>query len=161
MTYRIEALPLDPFTAYFAMSDAELAAAGARRWVADAPGRAPCRVSLRDAEAGEALVLVNHAHLTDPGSPYRASGPIFVREAATEAQPVNGTAPEMLTKRPLSLRIYDRRNMMIEGLVIAGSELDDTLSDWFARPGVEQVHIHFAPRGCYLARAVRQEPALS
>ena len=24
-------------------------------------------------------------------------------------------------------------------------------------PVVEQAHIHFAPRGCYLARAVRQE----
>jgi hypothetical protein len=161
MTYQIEALPLEPFTAWFAMSDAELAAVGARRWVADAPGRAPCRVSLRDADAGEALVLVNHAHLTDPASPYRASGPIFVRQAATEALPVTGPAPQILTKRPLSLRIYDRRNMMIEGVVIAGSELDETLSDWFARPEVAQVHIHFAPRGCYLARAVRQDPTLS
>ncbi len=69
MTYRIEALPIEPFAPYFAMTDAELAEVGARRWVADAPGRAPCRVSLQDADAGEALVLVNHAHLTDPASP--------------------------------------------------------------------------------------------
>lgn len=155
MTYQIEALPLDPFTALFAMSDAELAAVGARRWVADQPGRAPCRVSLRDADAGERLVLVNHAHLTDPASPYRASGPIFVREAAVEAGSIRGPAPEMLRKRPLSLRIYDRRNMMIEGEVIDGGQLDDRLAQWFAQPGVVQVHIHFAPRGCYLARAVR------
>lgn len=155
MTYRIEALPLDPFVPYLAMSDAELAAVGARRWVADQPGRAPCRVSLKDAEAGERLVLVNHAHLTDPGSPYRASGPIFVREAAMEAGSVEGPAPEMLTKRPLSLRIYDRRNMMIEGEVIDGRDLDARLSIWFDQPATDQVHIHFAPRGCYLARAVR------
>ena len=99
MTYRIEALPLAPFVPYFAMSDKDLATVGARRWVADAPGRAPCRVSLRDADAGEALVLVNHAHLTDPTSPYRASGPIFVRELAVEQTPITGPAPEMLTKR--------------------------------------------------------------
>ena len=156
MTYRIEALPLEPFTAYFGMTDAELAEVGARRWVADAPGRAPCRVSLQDADAGEALVLVNHAHLTDPASPYRAAGPIFVREAAVRADPL-AEAPEMLRKRPLSLRVYDRRNMMIEGQVIDGAELDARLAQWFENPAVEQCHIHFAPRGCYLARAVRQE----
>jgi hypothetical protein len=156
MTYRIEALPLEPFTAYFAMTDAELAEVGARRWVADAPGRAPCRVSLQDADAGEALVLVNHAHLTDPASPYRASGPIFVRETAVRAEPA-AEAPEMLRKRPLSLRVYDRRNIMIDGQVIEGADLDDRLAEWFQNPAVEQAHIHFAPRGCYLARAVRQE----
>ena len=155
MTYRIGALPLAPFIPYFSMSDRELAEVGARRWVADQAGRAPCRVSLRDADAGEALVLVNHAHLTDPRSPYRASGPIFVREAAREADPVQGPAPEMLVKRPLSLRIYDARNMMIEGEVIQGQNLDDRLAVWFNHPATEEVHIHFAPRGCYLARAVR------
>lgn len=155
MSYRIEPLPLDPFVPYFSMSDAELASVGARRWVADQPGRAPCRVSLQDAEAGERLVLVNHAHLTDPGSPYRASGPIFVREAAIQADPVAGAAPEMLAKRPLSLRIYDARNMMMDGEVIDGRNLDGRLATWFDHPATCQVHIHFAPRGCYLARTVR------
>ncbi len=158
MTYRIEALPLDPFVPFFSMSDEGLAAIGARRWVADQPGRAPCRVSLQDADAGERLVLVNHAHLTDPGSPYRASGPIFVREAAVEAGAVEGPAPEMLARRPLSLRVYDARNMMIEGEVIDGRTLDDRLAAWFDHPATDQVHIHFAPRGCYLARAVRPGP---
>ncbi len=160
MTNRIEALPVAPFAPYFSMTEAELAAVGARRWIADAPGRAPCRVSLRDAAVGERLVLVHHAHMTDPSSPYRASGLIFVREAAVQAEPVGGKAPEMLRKRPLSLRIYDRRNMMLEGLVIDGTELDARLHEWFDHPAPQQVHIHFAPRGCYLARAVRQEPSL-
>lgn len=155
MPYRIEALPLAPFVPFFSMSDRELAAVGARRWIADAPGRAPCRVSLRDADAGERLVLVNHAHLTDPTSPYRASGPIFVREAAVAAGSVAAPAPEMLAKRPLSLRIYDAHRMMIEGEVIEGRNLDERLAAWFGHPATDQVHIHFAPRGCYLARAVR------
>lgn len=155
MTYRIEALPLAPFATFFFMSDSELAAVGARRWIADQPGRAPCRVSLRDADAGERLVLVNHAHLADPASPYRASGPIFVREAAVEAGAVDGPAPEMLAKRQLSLRVYDRRNMMSEAEVIDGRTLDARLAALFDQPHTEQVHIHFAPRGCYLARAVR------
>jgi hypothetical protein len=155
MTYQIEPLPLAPFAPLFALSDAELADVGARRWTDDLGGRAPCRVSLCDAEAGDRLILVNHAHLTDPTSPYRASGPIFVREAATEAAPGSDVVPEMLTRRPLSIRIYDAANLMIDGEVIAGADLDGRLQHWFAYPKTERVHIHFAPRGCYLARAVR------
>ena len=155
VTYQIEALPLEPFAPLFPLSDRDLAAVGARRWTADAPGRAPCRVSLQDADAGERLVLVNHAHLTDPSSPYRASGPIFVREDAVRATPEPDSVPQMLTRRPLSIRVYDGRSMMIQGDVIDGSDLDAALRRWFAEPAVDVVHIHFAPRGCYLARAVR------
>lgn len=155
MTYRIEALPVEPFAPLFDLSDVELTTLGARRWTATASGLAPCRVSLKDAEAGERLVLVHHAHLTDPSSPYRASGPIFVREAAERAEPEPDTVPDMLSRRPLSIRVYDHRNMMIQGEVIAGADLDAALRRWFATPEVETVHVHFAPRGCYLARAVR------
>lgn len=155
MSYQIVALPLAPFAPLFSLSEEELAAAGARRWIADQPGRAPCRVSLRDADTDERLILVNYVHLSDPGSPYRASGPVFVRESAVEAGAIDGPAPEMLAKRALSLRVYDKRNMMIEGEVIEGRDLDDRLAAWFGDPGTHQVHVHSASRGCYLARAVR------
>lgn len=155
MTYRIEPLPLASFAPLFALSDAELAEVGARRWTATASGLAPCRVSLKDAEAGERLVLVHHAHLTDPTSPYRAAGPIFVREAAVQAAPEPDVVPEMIARRPLSIRVYDARNMMIQGEVIDGADLDAALRRWFAVPETVAVHVHFAPRGCYLARAVR------
>ncbi len=104
-------------------------------------------------------MLVNHAHLTDPTSPCRAAGPIFVREAAVEAGAVEGQAPEMLAKRLLSLRVYDGRNMITEAEVIEGRTLDARLAAWFDHPTTEQIHIHFAPRGCYLARAVRAWPS--
>ncbi|MFW2341045.1 DUF1203 domain-containing protein [Brevundimonas sp.] len=155
MTYQIQSLPREPFTSLFSMSDEELFAVGARRWVADAPGRAPCRISLVDADAGDRLVLLHHQHMTDSRTPYRAGGPIFVREVAEEARPEPGEVPPMLAKRPLSIRIYDARNMMIEGEVIEGADLDARLTHWFGNRHTAQVHIHFAPRGCYLARAVR------
>lgn len=155
MTYQIEPLPLAPFTPLFTLDDEQLAAVGALRWVADAPGRAPCRVSLKDAEAGDRLILLHHAHLTDPASPYRAGGPIFVREEAAEATPAPGEVPPMLSRRPLSIRIYDARNMMTDGEVIDGADLDARLTHWFGQRRTHQAHIHFAPRGCYLARAIR------
>lgn len=157
MTYRIEPLPLAPFQPLFALDDEGLAALGARRWVADRPGLAPCRVSLTTADVGERLVLINHAHLIDPTSPYRASGPIFVREDAKETAPFVETVPDMLAQRPLSIRVYDDRNMMIDGEVIDGADLDARLRHWFAAPRTVTVHIHFAPRGCYLARVVRHD----
>ena len=157
MTYRIEALPLSPFRPLFAMDDAALEAIGARRMIADAPNSAPCRVSLTDAAPGEGLILVNHDHLTDPSSPYRAGGPVFVREAAVAAAPVIDAIPDMLGRRLLSARIYDDAAMMLDADVVEGADLDARLRDWFADPAVDQVQIHTARRGCYMARAVRQE----
>ena len=41
MTYRIDPLPLTVARPFFALSDTELVAIGARRMVADAPNSAP------------------------------------------------------------------------------------------------------------------------
>lgn len=93
MPYRIEALPLAPFQPLFILDDAALAAIGARRMIADRPNSAPCRVSLVDAEPGETLILVHHDHVTDPTSPYRQGGPVFVREKPSRANPSSTPCP--------------------------------------------------------------------
>lgn len=156
MTYRIEALPLAPFTCYFAMTDAELAEVGGRRVICDAPDSAPCRVSLTDAAPGETLILVNHHHLPDPASPYRQGGPVFVRESAAPAAPFIDAVPDQLTSRLLSVRAFDAASMMLDADVVEGAALDARLRDLFGDPVVDQVQIHTARRGCYMARAVRQ-----
>ncbi|WP_029415656.1 DUF1203 domain-containing protein [Brevundimonas bacteroides] len=155
MTYRIEPLPLEPFQPLFALDDAELEAIGARRMIASTPNSAPCRVSLADAEPGEALILVNHVHLDAPGSPYRGGGPVFVREIATEAAPIADAVPEVLSRRLLSVRTYDAHGLMLDADVVEGANLAARLIDWFDDPRTHEVHIHTARRGCYLARAVR------
>ena len=155
MTYSIQALPLEPFRPLFALDDDALEAIGARRMRADAPNSAPCRVSLIDAEPGETLILVNHRHLDAPGSPYRADGPVFVRETAVEADPVIDAVPEVLSRRLLSVRAYDAEGLMLDADVVEGADLDARLRAWFVEPDVAEVHVHTARRGCYLARAVR------
>jgi hypothetical protein len=155
MTYRILPLPLAAFQPLFALADAELEAHGARRMVADAPHAAPCRVSLADAEPGERLILLNHRHLDQPASPYRADGPIFVREVAVEAEAVVGAIPDMLRRRLLSMRAYDADGMMTDADVVNGPELDLRLRAAFLDPAVTEIHLHTARRGCYMARAVR------
>ena len=160
MTYRILPLPLAAFQPLFALTDAELEARGARRMVADAPHSAPCRVSLADAEPGERLILLNHRHLDAESSPYRADGPVFVREAAVEAAPAMGAIPDMLRRRLLSMRAYDADAMMTDADVVNGTELDARLRAVFLDPTVAEVHLHTARRGCYMARAVRADAPL-
>lgn len=155
MAFQIHPLPLAPFSPLFALDDAALAALGARRMVASAPHSAPCRVSLADAEVGEALILLNHRHMDAPGSPYRSEGPIFVRERAVEALPAPDAVPDMLARRLLSVRAYNAADMMTDADVVEGADLAGRLTDWFADPAVERVQIHTARRGCYLAEARR------
>ncbi|MFN3667680.1 MAG: DUF1203 domain-containing protein [Brevundimonas sp.] len=155
MTFRIAALPNAPFTPLFTLDESALMAVGARRMIAETPHSAPCRVSLADAEPGEVLILVSHRHLDAPSSPYRGEGPIFVREAALEARPVPGEAPEMLSRRLLSMRAYDGDWMMTDADVVDGRDLADRLAQAFRDGRVARVHLHTARRGCYLASAER------
>ena len=155
MSFQILGLPAQPFAPLFDLDAEGLAAIGARRMIAEAPNSAPCRVSLRDAEPGEELILFNHAHLPKLETPYRASGPIFVRVGAEPAPPRRGEIPKVLDWRLLSARAYDAEGMMLDADVFEGADLAGRLTAWFANAAVDEVHIHSARRGCYLARAVR------
>src|SRR5690242_10237081 len=106
MPFRYRGLPPAQFESMFAMSGAELAAHGARRMIADEKPGFPCRVSLVDAEPGEQLLLLSFAH-QDAESPYKASGPIFVRESAHEPYDSDRIPSVFATGRLLSARAYD------------------------------------------------------
>ena len=64
-----------------------------RQTVASHPGT-PCRVSLVDAAVGETVLLLPYEHQAAPGSPYRSSGAIFVRQGAEQAQPGVNEVPD-------------------------------------------------------------------
>lgn len=155
MSFRIQPLPLAPFRPLFDLDDRSLLAIGARRMTADAPHSAPCRVSLADAEPGEQLILLNHRHLDEASSPYRSGGPVFVREAAVEADLAPGVVPDMLSRRLLSVRVYDAGWMMTDADVVEGRDLAERLNGWFGRPDTAAIHLHTARRGCFMAAAAR------
>lgn len=154
MTFQIEALDPSDFTMFHALSDAELEAQGARRVVSDKSVGFPCRVSLADAAPGERLVLVNYRHL-DVKSPYAASHAVYVREDATQAQPMPGEIPEMITRRLLSVRGFDAAGYIEDADIVEGDGLHDVLERLFANASIEHIDIHFAQRGCFAARAYR------
>jgi hypothetical protein len=152
--YTIAGLDPQPFAAYFEMGEEALAAAGARRVVADGPGY-PCRVSLVDAAPGDELVLCAHRH-HDVASPYRASGPIYVRRAAREAARHVDEVPEVLRRRLLSVRAYDAAGELRDAEVVPGDQLAGVIERWFARPAIAYLHVHNARPGCFAARVDRR-----
>ena len=91
----------------------------------------------------------------DSRSPYRASGPIFVRRGQREAGRVVGTLPPYLTRRPLSVRAYDAADEMVDAEVADGSDAESLIRRYLARDDVNYLHIHFARRGCYACRIDR------
>src|ERR1700704_5191738 len=113
MSFQVSGLPVAPFAPLFGLSDAELAKQDIVRHTADTSPGFPCRVSLRDAEAGETLLLLNYEHLA-VATPYRSRYAIYVREYADEARvPVN-EIPDVLRRRLLSLRAFDKQGMLLD-----------------------------------------------
>ena len=154
MSFQIRGLEAGAFAPLFSMSADELGAIGARRVVADQADAYPCRIALRRVEEGEELLLLNHAHQTDPTSPYRAAGPIFVSRSARTGS-YQGELPPMLRDRLLSLRAYDANAFIVDAEVAEGGDVVSLIERFFANPQVSHVDAHFARRGCFAARIER------
>lgn len=152
--FQITALSSEMFDLLLNQTDEELRAIGACRMVADKKPGFPCRVSLVDAEPGEEVLLVSFTH-HDVNSPYRASGPIFVRVNAKTAKLSVNEIPPMILSRALSIRGYDRFGMMLMSDALNGIELEEHISRFFSDPRVEYIHIHNAKPGCYNCRIDR------
>jgi hypothetical protein len=109
---------------------------------------------LRDAEVGEAMLLISYDPFAGT-SPYRSASPIFIhRDACT--RDTAETMPAQLTRRRLSVRAFDRDEMMLDAALIDGGELAATISRLLENANVERLHIHNEPRGCYAAGVRRR-----
>ena len=154
MSFQISGLKVAEFAALRELSDAELAARGARRVTADHYPGFPCRVSLVDAQPGERLLLVNYEHQPADG-PYRSRYAIYVRENATDAVLAVNEIPPVLRIRLLSLRAFSTAGELLDADVTAGDALPGTIERMLADPGVAYLHAHNAKPGCYAARIER------
>jgi hypothetical protein len=153
MRLRYSGLDADLFRDLFDLDDAGLAARGMVRVTADAKPGFPCRVSLEDAEPGEMLLLLPFEH-QPANSPYRASGPIFVRQTARTSYQ-REVLPPVFAGRILSVRAYDTDGQMVEADVTEGAEAEPLFRAMLGRRDVAYLHVHNAKRGCYAARVDR------
>ena len=146
--FRLVALDKTQFSDLFTLSDVELASKGMRRMVVDEFPGFPCRVSLADAEIGEEVILLNYEH-HNVNSPYRADGPIFVRNISETVAPAINEVPKMFNHRLLSIRGFDKEAIMIFADVTQGDNLQEKLHSILENQAIDYLHIHNARPGCY------------
>lgn len=154
MTYTLSGLPREPFARYFAMDDAELAAAGAVRVVADADRGFPCRVKLADAKAGESLILLNYVSHDVPG-PFRTAYAIYVGEQVGAPPSFVDELPGQIADRALSLRAFGEDGLIVTAKLVGPHEADMAIRLLFADHRVAYIMAHYAAYGCLAARIER------
>lgn len=156
MTYMIQGLSPDRFEPLFAMDDAGLAALNARRVTATSDRGFPCRISLEDAKAGEALILLHHTS-HDVETPYRSAYAIYVRPGVAAAT-YRDELPPVFAGRPLALRAFDSAGMLQTARLAGPGEADHAIRDLFADEEIAYIDAHNAAYGCFAARIERDEP---
>ena len=118
-------------------------------------GSNPCRRCLRDAAAGDPLVLAAYDPFTGR-TPYAGEGPVFVHADGCERFPsAPGAMSERLGGRMLSIRAYDGDAMLVSAAVMRGEHFAERVGDLLHADGVAFLHVHFAGPGCFWFRVDR------
>lgn len=146
------------FAELFQLDDAALDARHIARVTATEASGFPCRVSLADATVGEELLLLSFQH-QPADSPYRASGPIFVRRGVARAELQVNEVPSQVRRRLMSMRAYGADDRIIFAEVCDGTGVGEWLQAAFDDADVAYVHLHFARYGCFSCRADRVSSA--
>jgi hypothetical protein len=154
MNFQISGLPVEDFSHLLSLDDAALDRAGVTRCIVDEAGAYPCRITLEDAEPGDEVLLLNHAHQSAQ-TPYASTGPIFIRRNARATRVVVNEVPDQQRRRLLSVRAYDANGWMIDADVTEGAELESLIARFLGDPTVDYLHVHNARRGCYACRVDR------
>ena len=154
MSFRIHALPAEPFAHRFGQSEEQLATSRAKLVRVDAKPGYPCRVSLADAEIGETALLINYVH-QPAESPFQASHAIYVRRGVEQSRPELGEVPEVLRSRLVSVRGFDMNHDIVDADVVEGTAVDTAIEHMFRSAGTDYLHLHNAKLGCFLARVTR------
>ncbi len=155
MDFRITGLSPEPFRPLFGLSEAELARRGALRQIVDRKPGYPDRIELRDPDPGESVLLLNYTHLPVE-TPFRSSYAIYVREGAQSRYDRVNEVPEQLRSRVLSLRAFDRNDMLRDADIVEGAAVEGLIERLLASPETAYIHAHYAKFGCFAARIDRQ-----
>lgn len=154
MSFRITGLSPEPFRALFSLPEEELTTRGIKRYVADSKPGFPDRIELRDAEPGEAVLLLNYTH-QPANNPYHASHAIFVAEGARTRYDRVDEVPEAMRIRTLSLRAYDANDLIVDADLVEGRKIEELIGRFFDNSKVAYIQAHYAKYGCYAGRIDR------
>ncbi|HEY2743539.1 MAG TPA: DUF1203 domain-containing protein [Polyangia bacterium] len=120
-----------------------------------ATGGEPLRCCLRNARAGEAILLFSYEPpIGDGRSPYREVGAVFAHAAPCEA-PTGGAYPAAWLGKPQVLRAYDARGWIVDALVHDGKTPEPEIARLFAQESVVEIHSRNVAYGCFMFRITR------
>ena len=153
-TFRLIGIDASPFQRLFDLTDDQLKAHNAQRLTATERPGFPCRVSLEDAHEGEEILLLPYEH-QPAASPYRASGPIFIRRNARKRELDAGEVPACVTSRLISVRAYDSAHAIVDAGICEGVQVAEEITRQFRGARAAYIHLHNAKRGCFSCKVVR------
>lgn len=154
MTYKISGLEPSQFAHLIGLSEEELARHNAVRVTADKDSGFPCRVTLKDARAGESLILLHYTS-HDVATPYRSAYAIFIRENADEPAIYDDITPPVFEGRPLGLRGFGSDGNLKHAVLALPGEADAKIRELLADPEIAYIDAHNAAHGCFAARVER------
>jgi hypothetical protein len=118
-------------------------------------GGEPLRCCLRDAVAGEQLILFGYAP-DIPASPYREVGPVFAHAERCDGPAASDAYPAGWIGRPQVLRAYDARGWIHPSTrVHDGADPMRLIDEVLADPDVAQIHSRNVAYGCYMFTVTR------
>lgn len=147
MSFHIEALPRDLLDDVRA-SGADVSGNPVEH--VTARGGEPLRCCLRDATAGEEILLFGYEPALPP-SPYREIGAVFAHAAPCDGAAYDDRYPDGFRGRAQILRAYDDRGWIHRSTrVHDGSDPESAIEAILANPGVVQIHSRNVAYGCYM-----------
>jgi hypothetical protein len=114
-----------------------------------AEGGEPLRCCLRNARAGESLLLFGYEPPIGK-SPYREIGAVFAHAERCDSKPVHGEYPSDWRNKPQVLRSYDRRGFIRDAVVHQGKNAEDEIARLLADPETVQLHSRNVAYGCFM-----------
>jgi hypothetical protein len=146
-TFRYQAIPADELDAIRAAGRDEAGNPLAPQIQTE--GGAPLRCCLREARAGEQLLLIAY---TPPGTmgAYAERGPVFIHAEPCDGYRTPHAYPPGLIGRQQVVRAYDRQGRIADGVLVAdGRQAQDVIAGLLSRPEVVLVHLRNVGYGCY------------
>ncbi len=116
-----------------------------------ADGGEPLRCCLRDATAGEDLLLIGYRP-SPLGGPYAETGPVFVHADRCAGYREPAAYPAGFRHRTLVFRSYGPDGRIVDGEVVTGPDTEPAIERLLGRPEVARIDIRSIPYGCYLFR---------
>jgi hypothetical protein len=117
-------------------------------------GGTPLRCCLREADAGERVVLIAYQP-SAVGGPYAEVGPVFVHAERCDGYDATDRYPEGFRQRQQLLRAYDARGRQVENVIVDGVRAEFAIKDLLDRHDVAFLHSRNVLAGCYMFAITR------